>query len=98
MPRVFITNRNAAGCHPDFVVGTSRSRGTIGPPWHVFVESRANLGRSEEPDACGFAAVARGALITTWEDHSRMLPGRRAFDLMLEFRHVPFVRLADSGG
>jgi hypothetical protein len=37
-----------------------------------------------------------GALITVWEDHSRLLTGRPSPELMLNFRPVPFVLLADG--
>jgi hypothetical protein len=56
------------------------------------------MGDQKSPALAASPLLPGGALITLWEDHSRLLSGRPTADLMFEFRPVPFVRLLDDGG
>ena len=56
------------------------------------------LGHQKSPALAASPLFPDGALISVWEDHSGLLAGRPSPDLMLNFRPVPFVTLADGGG
>ena len=54
------------------------------------------VGDQKSPALASSPLFPGGALITVWEDHSHLLPGRPSPDLMLNFRPIPFVSLGEK--